>query len=128
MNINSLSLNRRPLKLSDIYNLDTGELKEPTNKIYYNNREVRWPPEFNGMDEFIFTLFDGQIATVFIDGNTTDLDDGDIEFNNMQIETGNNGRSSAVGAGIKHKRTKRHKKVKRRKTNKRRNKRTKKRI
>lgn len=77
--------NRVPLLLSDIISMNTQELKDVRDPIYYNNVRVVWPPDWNGTDELTFTLDNGETVDVFIYGDTQTTGDGDEQFNNMEI-------------------------------------------
>lgn len=74
---------RRTLNLNDIIDDETEEFKENVNPIYYNGVRVEWPPERPRIDEFVFTLANGDRIERY---HGTDIDDETGEIEDMEIE------------------------------------------
>ena len=122
---------REQLLLSDIIDLETGEIKDNDDPVYYNNIRVIWPPVRTDFEFFNFNLENGETIEIAIGGDTEPTGDGDEYINNMEIALPINDYGRHIKPSIQHKGAgKKYKKTKgrthKRRTHKRRNHRRKK--
>jgi hypothetical protein len=102
--------NRRPLQLSDILDEKTQQFKQYVGPIYFDGIQVVWPPERTRIDEFTFTLANGDRVERYYGEDIGD--DGIIQ--DMEIDLPKRDPNAmAAGRKLNRKRTRKNKKNKR---------------